>query len=195
MTNLEWLKEKLRNNELSEVFKWFKEHNIKGIVDNSTSPATIMIDSNYLDIYLSEHVEKPKTVWDLKINDKYYIIYCDGAVFCRNWDNSNNEIRYRSQGNVFLTEEEAKFEARRREVYMIAKKYSHKFNSKEWSDVKIGKWAPYYCMIDGELKIVESLSIKEALLYFKSKDDVEKQRLITELGVKEDFIKYYLGVD
>ena len=32
MTNLEWLKEKLRNNELSEVFKWFKEHNIKARV-------------------------------------------------------------------------------------------------------------------------------------------------------------------
>lgn len=60
--------------------------------------------------------EPPKTVWDLKKGDNYYIVDIDGGVIQEIWWDDYDEKSYRNSGNVFLTEEEAEFEVERRKV-------------------------------------------------------------------------------
>lgn len=66
--------------------------------------------------FLKPYSGKSETVWDLKEDDTYYLIDCDGEVMYTEWydiclDNDCREI-----GNVFLTREEAECEIERRKV-------------------------------------------------------------------------------
>lgn len=96
-----------------------------------------LIDDNWEDIkeliaQKAEAEQKPKTIWDLSVGDKaeYYRLYSDGDVAKLSFDSYYDE-KSREAGNAFLTEEEAKFEAERREIEAIMKKYSRPFKSGE----------------------------------------------------------------
>lgn len=67
---------------------------------------------------LEPYTEKPKTVWDLKNDDTYYLIDTDGDVMNATWNDINIDIdsKFRENGNVFLTREEAEFEVERRKI-------------------------------------------------------------------------------
>lgn len=62
--------------------------------------------------------EKPKTVWDLKNGDTYYLIDTNGDVMNATWNEIDIDIdsKFRKNGNVFLTKEEAENEIERRKV-------------------------------------------------------------------------------
>lgn len=67
--------------------------------------------------FLKPYIEKPKSVWDLKDSDTYYVIDYDvmnvrSVMFLDDTD----DINYRELGNCFLTKEEAEFEVERRKV-------------------------------------------------------------------------------
>lgn len=98
-----------------------------------------LIDDNweYIKALVIEKAEaeqklKPKTIWDLDIEDggEYYRLYSDGDVAKLSFDSYYDE-KSREAGNAFLTEEEAKFEAERREIEAIMRKYSRPFKSGE----------------------------------------------------------------
>lgn len=66
---------------------------------------------------LELYQEPPKTVWDLKEGDTYYVIDYDvmnvrSVMFLDDTD----DINYRELGNCFLTKEEAEFEVERRKI-------------------------------------------------------------------------------
>ena len=134
---------------------------------------------------------KPKTVWDLKDNDKYFYIEHDGTVYEDIWCSSCEDIFGRNQGHYFLTKEDAEYESKRREVYTIVKKHSYDFSREEWENRDIAKWLAYYCYGDGEFIYSYDSISRTSQLYFKSKEDVKAA--IEEVG-EADFIKYYLGV-
>ena len=67
---------------------------------------------------LELYIEKPKTVWDLKNDDTYYLIDTDGDVMNATWNDIDIDIdsKFRKIGNVFLTKEEAENDVERRKV-------------------------------------------------------------------------------
>ena len=65
--------------------------------------------------FLKPYVEKPKSVWDLKEGDTYYVISGYGEVLETTWK-YNIDSNSRKIGNAFLTKEEAEFEVERRKV-------------------------------------------------------------------------------
>lgn len=69
---------------------------------------------------------KPKTVWDLKIDDIYYFINSNGAVYSCRWVADEEDLSRREFGNTFLTEEEAEFELERRKCEAIMLKYGRR---------------------------------------------------------------------
>ena len=76
-------------------------------------------EESYLDQFvLDAYTEKPKTVWDLKNDDTYYLIDTDGDVMNATWNDIDIDIdsKFRKIGNVFLTKEEAEDEIERRKV-------------------------------------------------------------------------------
>lgn len=134
---------------------------------------------------------KPCNVWELEIEDDYYVITASGDISLFTWLSESSEKEARSIGNVFLTREEAKFEVKRRQVYAIVKKYAHEFTEEEWENEKIFKFYPDFNYLKRVIGTGLSVSGKVPTLYFKSELDIRKA--IDEVG-EEDFIRYYLGV-
>lgn len=66
--------------------------------------------------FLEPYIEKPKTIWDLKKDDTYYLIDIDGEVMNAIWNNMYIDNDFRKIGNIFLTKEEAEFEVERRKI-------------------------------------------------------------------------------
>lgn len=63
---------------------------------------------------LELYQEPPKTVWDLKEGDTYYLIFGDGKVTETTWGCCDK--KFREIGNTFLTKAEAEFERERRKI-------------------------------------------------------------------------------
>ena len=92
-------------------------------------------DIKALVIEKAEAEQKPKTIWDLDtVNrvEEYYYITEDGEIETTYFDSFYDE-KIRSLGNAFLTSEEAEFEAERRRVEAIIRKYSRPFKSGEFN--------------------------------------------------------------
>lgn len=97
---------------------------------------------------------KPKTVWDLKIDDIYYFINTNGEVYSCRWVADEEDLSRREIGNVFLTKEEAQFEQERRKCEAIMLKYGRRtfkykddnyfirFNNSD-EKVEVGFWSVY----------------------------------------------------
>ena len=134
---------------------------------------------------------KPKTVWDLEVGDKYFYIDSVGGFPNMTWNNDEYDVLRRSQGNVFLTLEEAQFEEMRRNVYATVKRYAYEFSDDEWNNFNMYKYYPFYdytyCCIATNSNNIH----RDSKLYFKSEKDIEKA--IEAVG-EEYFKKYYLGV-
>lgn len=128
---------------------------------------------------------EPKTVWDLKNGDAFWWVSTRGIAYTNSWDSSYLEAEYRSQGNAFLTKEEAEFEAKRREVVTKVRKYARPFKSGNEN------WCPYWTCNYKEINFSSDISVKSPIDYFESKESIQKA--IAEVG-EEDFKKYYLGV-
>ena len=145
-----------------------------------------------LDWYESEKEKKPKTVWDLEDGDIFWFASLFGEVKSEEWREWTIDRETRSQGNVFLTKEEAEFESKRREITTILKKYSRPFIS--------GK--ENYCIAfstkENSIEFPWCDDYKYNDLYFD--DEVVIGEAIEEVGNgdynkgEELVIKYYLGV-
>lgn len=132
------------------------------------------------------HEPKKVTVWDLESGDKYWLVGHNGKAYWQIYKNSEIDLETRSQGNAFLTKEEAEFEAKRREVVTKVRKYSRPFNPNE------SNWVPYYGYQGvNAICICSEKYFQYGCDYFATSKDIKTA--IEEVG-EEDFKKYYLGV-
>lgn len=129
--------------------------------------------------------KKPKTVWDLKDGDAFWLVTDCGNVCKDTWDGCYIDVGRRNQGIVFLTEEEAEFEAKRREVVTKVRKYAKLFKSGERN------FYPYSNYDNDLIGFTFDCYRKSPTDYFCSIEDIKKA--IDEVG-EDDFKKYYLGV-
>ena len=151
-----------------------------------------LIDDNWEDIkeliaQKAEAEQKPKTIWDLNIEDReeYYGIEPDGEVMRHMFDDVFDED-VREMGNAFLTREEAEFEVERRKVEVIMRKYSKPFKSGE---------ANYFIVYNHESKIINSdyyWNMENSLCYFESREIAQK--IIDEIG-EGRLKKYWFRVE
>ena len=153
--------------------RWFK--GFDWIENDETIPVQMLLEMS----------KKPKTVWDLEDGDVFWAVNSRGHVYRDTWAGGDFDLECRNQGNVFLTEEEAEFESKRREVVTKVRKYARPFNHG-------GKnMTPYWSRSHESIGWNCSGYIQESQLYFESKEKFDQA--IDEVG-EEDFKKYYLGV-
>lgn len=135
---------------------------------------------------------KPKTVWDLKDGDTYYLLCSDGTICNYVWNSEEvADIESRSNGFCFLTYEEAEFERERKKVESELLKYGGTRNMMSLGDNNTQKWFMKCNQESGSL----FLSIDyywtlnhQGSIYFKSKESI--LNAISKIG--EDRIKKYL---
>lgn len=133
---------------------------------------------------LDPYQENPKTVWDLKKDDTYYLIDINGEVIEANWLgywlDYDNDKRSRKIGNAFLTKEEAEFECERRkietEMLRLGGRRSFKFNGKNYG--------MYY---SNDLYVKSYEIAYPGLIYFDSKKEVDNA---IETIRKDRILKY-----
>lgn len=129
---------------------------------------------------------KPKSVWDLTEEDKYYYIDCYGEIDSTFYD-CEEDVDIIKCGNAFLTREEAEFEVERRKCEAVLLKYgTRNFMSFEYYDDK------YYIMYNNTLENVYvdccNFMQIQGSIYFKTKELAQKA--IEEVG--EDRLKKYV---
>lgn len=127
-----------------------------------------------------------KSIWDLKKEDgeDYYRLYSDGdierVVFYNDYDKQARDI-----GNAFLTREEAEFEAERRKIEAIMRKYSKPFKFNKHN----------YCLVYNyynESVNIESYGVLNCgVSCFETKEIAQK--VIDEIG-SDRLKKYWFGV-
>lgn len=135
--------------------------------------------------------EEPERRWKPEFHDKYYYIDSAGVVNVGYWDDSKiDKIRY-ALGNIFKTEEEAKFAVEQLKVLAQIKQYVD--DDKKWSSGN-EHWLIEY---DVDKDHIEAnycyyiLSISSNL-YFSSKE--QAQKAINAIG-EERLKKYYFCVE
>lgn len=143
--------------------------------------------------FLKPYVEKPKSVWDLKEGDTYYLIDVTGDVIEANWLgywlDYDNDKRSRKIGNAFLTKEEAEFEVERRKVEMEMLRLGGKRKAEQGK----ANWFLEYRPVSGRIETLwSSYEIDQGVIYFESEEKAKKA--VETIG--EDRIKKYIfGVE
>lgn len=136
-------------------------------------------------------VKMPKTVYDLKDGDRYLFLTNLGTIMSAIWHNNDSDHNRLRFGNVFLTEEDAKFASKRLKVIAELKKYAKEFSDEEWEKTNLPK---FYLRFDYKRHIVEVDWLhhtKVSNIYFESKEKAKEAiKWVGEDRVK----KYYLGV-
>lgn len=136
-------------------------------------------------------VKMPKTVYDLKFGDKCFFLTGVGTIMTVIWHNDDSDHDRLRFGNVFLTEEDAKFAIERLKVIAELKKYAKEFSDEEWEDFDLSKYFIRYNCQNGGVYASCCFLSKGTELYFENKQKV--QEAIKWVG--EDRVKkYYLGV-
>ena len=131
---------------------------------------------------------KPKTVWDLKIGDRYWFLDSYGTVRDCVLGNGVIDNGRRAIGNCFLTRGEAQFEVERRKVKTILLKYGRrklKYSEDNYYMDRGDSEQPfeiYYC----------SYSQTQGVIYFDTEELCQKA--IEEAG-EDNIKKYIFGVD
>lgn len=130
------------------------------------------------------YAEKPKTVWDLKEGDTYYVISGYGEVLETTWK-YNIDSNSRKIGNAFLTKEEALFEAERRKIEAEMLRLGGR---RTFKPDKVN----YYIMYDHEnrnfIYLKRNYLHIQGIIFFDS--DIDAIDVVQEIG--EDRIKKYI---
>lgn len=130
---------------------------------------------------------KQKTVYDLKVNDKYFWIEHDGTVHSNSWFDDELDNCRRNFCNCFLTEQEAQFEIERRRVESTLLKYGRR-------NFKKGKNNYFMQYLDGSNVIIGIRGSRGVAgnIYFDTLDLYDKA--FKEVGFN-NIKKYIFGVD
>lgn len=137
-------------------------------------------------------VKMPKTVYDLKDGDSYLFLTNLGTIMTGIWRNDDSDYNRLRFGNVFLTEEDAKFASKRLKVIAELKKYAKEFSDEEWMNQSIEKHFITFDYEDHAINIDYVCSTKVSDIYFESEEKAQE----TIKWVGEDRVKkYYFGVE
>ncbi len=131
---------------------------------------------------------KPRTMWDLKVGNKYYFIDDAQGIIESTWVNETIDINRRNIGNCFLTRKDAEFEVMRRKVETILLKYGRRGFKPRQNN---------YCLVYDSInkEIEESCYVEyniQVFIYFDTKELLN--HAITDAG-KDNIKKYIFGVN
>ena len=126
---------------------------------------------------------KPKTIYDIKKGDPYFILNINGDILAGVWDDYETEKAYRSMGMAFLTEEEAEIRKKmllieeelirlggRREFKLLKDNYSNTF----WPERNSISYSNSSRCVQSEIYFDTQEQLKEAI------KQIGEQRLIDE---------------
>lgn len=144
----------------------------------------------YTEYYLEPYIEKPKSVWDLKDGDAYYVVDYDFmSVRSVIFFNDTDDLNYRYLGNCFLTKEEAESELERVKIEAEMLRLGGKRKAEQG---KANWYLEYRPMSGGIEALWSSYEMDQGVIYY---DSEEKAKKAVEIIGKDRIKKYIFGVD
>jgi len=126
---------------------------------------------------LIEQGEEKKSIWNLEIKDKYWLITDEGDVDFDQWESYTADIGRLNIGNIYLTKEEAEKALAKQKALTAIKKYmwSEGMEEVDWSDKDSIKYLINYSHEDKKFE-TNSWSVRQhsTLPYFTSILDAQK---------------------
>lgn len=124
--------------------------------------------------------------------NKCYFLHSSGDVFSDSWDGIEADNKYFSQGNIFLTEEAAELEAKRRNLLTRFRAFRDECNGDwepDWKNAYENKL--FICKVDSKLEVyVSSIGNSFAMFgYFKNSEDAERAIELFGDEIKELFME------
>lgn len=117
--------------------------------------------------------KRPKSVWDLKEEDKYYYINCYGEIDSTFYD-CDEDVDIIKCGNAFLTENEARFEVERRKCEAVLLKYGTR-DLMSFGDKYTKKYYIQYDYDVNKIMILKHYSIGiQGVINFKTQELAQK---------------------
>ena len=173
---------------LGEVVKFHFTENLYLVADIITLDTGYELNNLLLGKYKIEKIpQKPKTVWDLKEEDKYYYINCYGEIDSTFYD-CDEDVDIINCGNAFLTEKEARFEVERRKCEAVLLKYGTR-DMMSLGDNEVDKIQIYYNHVRNTIETdCHTCLNDQGIIYFKTEELAHKA--IEEVG--EDRLKKYV---
>lgn len=141
--------------------------------------------------------EEEEDTWEMKCpyesGDTHYCLQPSGDIFQDCWDGIEADNKYFSQGNIFLTEEAAELEAKRRNLLTRFRAFRNECNDgwmPDFSDDE-EKYYLYYSILEecidvGWIVLGCSFNI---FGYFKNQEDAERAIELFGDEIKELFVE------
>ena len=128
--------------------------------------------------------------WKPEVGDTYYFIASQGDAYLHNWDDDYGDKGAYAIGNVFRTDEDAKFALEKLKVIHELKQFAEP-KERAWNGKNEHVFIEWDFTLD-KIDIYHNRTVKRNLIYFESIDMAEKA--IAAVG-KERIKKYYLEVE
>lgn len=127
--------------------------------------------------------KKPKTIYDIKKGDPYFILNINGDISAEVWDDYELEKPYRSMGMAFLTEEEAEI---RKKMLLFEEELIKHGGRREFRKNKCNHYISFY--EPNKLRLCNSCFVHiDNEIYFDTEEQLKKavkaigkQRIIDE---------------
>ena len=132
---------------------------------------------------------KPKSVYDLKIGDVFWLLSFDGSISVNTWDGYDYEDDSIDVGSIFLTKEEAEKEKAYRKCVALLKKYADGY---EWQTKRDNYFIYADCggLDTWEVKVMSDWdTYKYNDIYFSSSEEALKA--VEEIGEKRLLVEYF----
>ena len=156
------------------IFFFNEESQLKEKIDDHDYDNSVLLIGLMSGKYKIEKIpQKPKTVWDLKEEDKYYYINCYGEIDSTFYD-CEEDVDIIKCGNAFLTEEEARFEVERRKCEAILLKYGTRYMM-SFGDGNKSKYCIYLNNFLNKIIVDDNYCVQsQGTIYFESKEMAQK---------------------
>lgn len=185
------MKDKTQYEALMEELQKIVENFRVGVTEIGERFAKLLPD---IEIY----EEEEEDTWEMKCpyeyGDKHYCIQSSGDVFQDFWEGMEADNRYFSQGNTFLTEQEAVLEAKRRNLLTRFRAFRDECNC-DWNadctDVTQKKYYISYSEIKNGLYVSYIVlgNHLHTFSYFKNEKDAERAIDLFGDEIKELFVE------
>lgn len=140
--------------------------------------------------------EEKEDTWEMKCpyeyGDKHYCIQSSGDVFLDFWHDIEADNSFFSQGNIFLTEQEAALEAKRRNLLTRFRAFRDECNGDWKPDWKDNHSRKYYFALNGiglDIQVAYSVNCFENFGYFKEKENARKAIELFGDEIEELFVE------
>lgn len=137
--------------------------------------------------------KKPKTIYDIKKGDPYFILNINGDILAEVWDDYESEKAYRSMGFAFLTYEEAE---KRKKMLLIEEEFIKHGGRREFKARRDNYFLSFDTDLNAIMSFVNYWNCAGGEIYFDTQEQLKEAiKQIGEQRLIDEYLKPRMIID